>query len=460
MLARGSRMQAMLVALLLVLAVLAMLAYAKSAHILLGAEAYVYGYPLVIVDVTRANADKLTGARNQLLRVRRFPDARFKDVVRPNVDTLYTSAFIDMQQGPWVFEMAPNTQRYEVMPFLDAWTNVFASPGTRTNGTQGARYLLAGRLWQGEVPAGLTLLRAPTDLVWLIGRTQTNGAGDYSVVHGLQDGVTLRSLADWQAGKPASAPPPRAPAGVQNPEPPIRQMRAMDVSAFFTRLASLMVDNPPAASDAAMLSKLARIGIKPGHAPEWNALDRWAVALGRWLADRNVARELGRRPTLRGWVTPPSMLGNYGEAYSLRAVVAMIGLGANLPADAMYPSAALDGAGAPLHGDHRYRIHFARDALPPVQAFWSITAYGADDFFIDNPLGRYALGDRDPLVYNPDGSLDLLVQAEAPSAAQLRNWLPVRAGEPFLLNARLYWPRAAALDGSWSMPAVERIDPS
>ena len=221
-----------------------------------------------------------------------------------------------------------------------------------------------------------------------------------------------------------------------------------------------MVNNPPAASDAAMLAKLARIGIKPGQAPEWNALDRWALALGRWLADRSVARELGRRPTLRGWLTPPALLGNYGDAYSVRAVVAMIGLGANLPADAMYPSAALDGAGASLHGDHRYRIHFAKDALPPVRAFWSITAYGADDFFIDNPLGRYALGDRDPLVYNPDGSLDLLVQAEAPPAAQQRNWLPVRAGQAFLLNARLYWPKAAALDGSWAMPAVERIDPS
>ncbi len=432
---------------------------AKGEQIVLGAEAYIYGFPLVIMDVTRAQAVQVNGPENQLRRVRQFPDARFRDVVRPNVDTLYTTAFIRMAQGPWVFEMAPNDVRYEVMPFLDAWTNVFASPGTRLNGTAGGRFLLAGPRWNGEIPAGLTLLRAPTDLVWLIGRTQTRDMNDYAIVHALQDGISLRSLADWQAGKPAPPPPAGTVArtGEGGPPPPIAQMRAMDVQTFFTRLAHLMVDNPPAPADAPMLGKLARLGVAPGTPPQWDTGDRWAVGLGRWIADLTVARELRKRPHVRGWVTPPAILGDYGTAYNIRAVVAMIGLGANLPADATYPSAGVDAQGTPLHGDHRYRIHFAKGALPPVRAFWSVTAYGADDFFIDNPIGRYALGDRDPLVYNPDGSLDLLVQAEAPPPHLLRNWLPVRAGVPFLLNARLYWPQAAALDGSWNMPAVERL---
>ena len=220
----------------------------------------------------------------------------------------------------------------------------------------------------------------------------------------------------------------------------------------------LMVDNPQAPADAVMVAKLASLGVTPGQIPRWGLTDRWAIGLGRWLADRTVARELGKRPTVRGWLTPPAILGNYGDAYNVRAVVAMIGLGANLPADSIYPSAAVDGDGAVLHGDHRYRMHFAKGMLPPVRAFWSVTAYGADDFFIDNHLGRYALGDRDPLVVNADGSLDLLVQAAPPDAAHATNWLPVRAGEPFMLNARLYWPKAAALDGSWSMPAIEPMD--
>ena len=431
--------------------------YSKSEQIILGAEAYIFGYPLVIMDVTRASAALSLGPENTLHRVRQFPDANFRDVVRPNVDTLYTTGFIDMAKGPWVFEFAANDKRYEVMPFMDAWTNVFASPGTRTTGKAGGRVLLADRSWAGVVPPGLTLVRSPTRMVWLIGRTQTNGVADYTLVHQLQDGITLRTLADWQAGKPALVPAWQGGAG--RPVPPVQQMRAMHSDAFFTRLAWLMVDNPPAAADGPMLVKLSRIGIAPGKPPAWSVLDHAAISLGRWLADFTVAKELKKpRDLVRGWATPPAMLGNYGTYYNTRAVVAMVGLGANLPADALYPNTRVDADGQALSGSRRYRLHFKATELPPVNAFWSITAYGPDDFFMDNPLHRYAIGDRDPLVFNPDGSLDVSLQADDPGGAKSSNWLPIKSGEAFLLNARLYWPRPAALDGAWGMPAVERLD--
>jgi hypothetical protein len=431
--------------------------YALSGRIMLGAQAYLFGYPLVITDVTRANAALTVGPENQLRRVRQFPDAAFRGVVRPNVDTLYTTAFIDMAKGPWVFELPANDQRYEVMPFMDAWTNVFAAPGTRTTGTGGGRFLLVGPHWRGQAPAGLTLLRSPTQIVWLIGRTQTNGGADYPLVHRLQDGLALRSLAVWQAAQPEAAVPWQAAAAP--PVAPVMQMRAMSAETFFGRLATLMVNNPPAAEDAPMVASLARIGIAPGQPPQWGPLDRWSIALGRWLADWTVARELGEpRDLVRGWSTPPAMLGNYGTAYNVRAAVAMVGLGANLPADAIYPNTKVDATGQPLDGSHRYRLHFKSGDLPPVKAFWSVTAYGPDDFFIDNPIHRYALGDRDPLVFNADGSLDLVVQADAPDGDRKSNWLPVKSGQAFLLNARLYWPKPQALDGRWGMPAVERID--
>ena len=428
----------------------------KSEAIVLGAEGYLYGYPLVLMDATRAHVQETQGPANQLLRVRKFPEAQFRAVVRPNLDTLYTTTFLDMDAGPWVFEMPANGQRYELMPFMDAWTNVFAGPGTRASGTAGGRFLLVGPRWSGTVPEGLALLRAPTRMVWLIGRTQTDGPTDHALVHQLQDGLQLRSLADWATGRS----PPAAPwtPAARRPPPPISQMQDMDVTRFFTQLARLMLDNPPSAADAPMLLKLARIGVAPGKAPQWGLVDRWAIALGRVIADHTVARELGKRPTVRGWITPPAMIGNFGTHYNIRAVVAMIGLGANLPADAMYPSAAVDRDGQALHGRHRYRLHFAKGSLPPVHAFWSVTAYGADDFLIDNPLKRHRLGDRDPLRYNPDGSLDLWIQAEAPEAARQANWLPVKAGEPFLLNARLYWPKPEALDGRWGMPGIEKLD--
>jgi hypothetical protein len=429
-------------------------------YIVLGAETYIYGYPLVIMDATRSNSALTIGPENQLRRVRQFPDANFHEVVRPNADTLYTSGFIDMAQGPWVFEMAANSQRYEVMPFMDAWTNVFAAPGTRTLGAAGARLLLAGPLWQGSVPAGLTLVRAPTQMVWLIGRTQTNGVADYPLVHRLQDGIKLRSLSDWLADPDAAE---KVSSGWQpaqsKPMPPLEQMRSMSTETFFSRFSMLLVNNPPTAADGAMLLKLERIGLKAGQPPAWGVLERWCVGLGRWIADFKVASELKKPPALvRGWQTPPATLGNYGTDYNTRAVVAMIGLGANLPADAMYPNARVDVNGQALDGGHRYRLHFKAGELPPVNAFWSVTAYGADDFFINNPLQRFALGDRDPLLLNADGSLDLLVQATPPEGDMKKNWLPVKPGQAFLLNARLYWPKATALKGQWGMPAVERVD--
>ncbi len=455
-----TRLKQGLVTFLILVVVIGGVLYAKAEKVALGAEAYIFGYPLVIMDLTRANAALTIGPENQLRRVRQFPDASFREVVRPNADTLYTTGFVDISKGPWVFELPPNGQRYEVMPFMDAWTNVFAAPGTRILGTGGGRFLLAGPSWQGQTPTGLTLLRAPTQMVWLIGRTQTNGAVDYPVVHRLQDGIKLRTLADWQADpaghesslstwQPATA----------KPRPPIQQMQAMTAEDFFTRFALLMVNNPPAAADAPMLAKLSHLGITPGQPPNWNLLDRWCVSLGRWLADFKIARELKKpRDLVRGWQTPPALLGNYGTSYDIRAVIAMIGLGANLPADAIYPQTRVDGMGQALDGSHRYRIHFNAGELPPVNAFWSVTAYGDDDFFIENPLQRFAIGDRDPLLFNADGSLDLLLQANAPDGEIKRNWLPVRPGQSFILNARLYWPKAPALSGQWGMPAVERID--
>jgi hypothetical protein len=431
--------------------------YLLAGKVRLGAEAYVFGYPLVITDVTRESAAVSVGPPNRLIRVRQFPPVGFRAVVRPNYDTLYTTAFIAMSRGPWVFEMPPNSERYEVMPFMDAWTNVFATPGTRSTGTRGGRYLLAGPAWHGPVPDGMTLLRSPTDIVWLIGRTQTNGSADYPTVHRLQDGLHLRSLQDWQNGIAETASTWQAPATV--PTPPVQQMKAMSSDEFFTRLTRLMQANPPVAADAPMVERMVAMGLRPGQAPDWGWLDSRCAALGRWLADRLIARELARpRDLVRGWATPPAILGNYGTDYKVRTAVAMVGLGANLPADALYPNTALDDKGDALVGSRRYRLHFEAARLPPVQAFWSLTVYGLDDFVQDNPLHRYALGDRDKLAFNADGSLDIWLQSDAPDAARQSNWLPVQKDAGFLLNARLYWPRAAALDGSWRMPAVERID--
>ncbi len=452
-----------LATLVLVAVVTSMLLVMKD-KIMLGAEAYLYGYPLVMMETTRIQSAKYIGPENQLRMVRQFPNAQFKEVVRPNVDTLYTTAFISMKEGPWAFEMPANNKRYELMPFMDAWTNVFASPGTRTSGNQGVTYLLAGPEWNGQVPKGMTLLKSPTDMVWLIGRTQTNGTADFATVHELQNRLRLTKWPQPPDSLSASTDSKRdaQPSWQVSTEPsltPVAQMKALNTTEFFNRLMKLMVSNPPSPEDAPLLARLAQLEIKPGQAVHLSTSNALSFSLGRWIANQRVIKALNTKAQDGSWSYPPLNLGRYGTDYNTRAAVAMVGLGANLPEDAMYPNTALDHQGQALNGKHRYRLHFAANALPPVKAFWSITAYGADEFLIDNPLQRFAIGDRDPLVFNADGSLDLWVQATPPSEKEAAaNWLPVQMDAPFLLNARLYWPEDKALNGQWKMPVVERLN--
>jgi hypothetical protein len=430
----------------------------KWAYLRIGAEGYLFAYPLVIMDLTRENNAITMGPQNTLHRVRQFPKPEFKDVVRPNVDTLYSVAFMDLSPGPLLFEMPANTERYEVMPLMDAWTDVFVSLGTRTTGTQGGRYLIAGPDWQGVVPPDMTLVKSPTALVWLIGRTQTQGAADYPVVHRLQDGLQLRPWAASPFKAPTEYIAAAVPSSPTSPhEPPVVHMRHMGTRELYNRFTALMLANPPKPDDMPMLSQLARIGVQPGQPVPWSALEQAAVSTGRWLADFKIAQELKKpRALVNGWSTPPRSLGHYGTDYKVRAAVAMVGLGANLPEDAMYPVAQVDAQGQALHGQYAYRLHFAAAQLPPVNAFWSVTAYGADDALIENAEHRYALGSMSPLVRNSDGSVDLWIQAQPPALAQRSNWLPIKADAPFVLNARLYWPQADALEGRWHMPALER----
>jgi hypothetical protein len=443
----------LLLTLLVLIALSGALIFSRIAQVRLAAESYLFGYPLVIMDATRASFQQAYGSK-ALHRMRTFPSIEFRDIVRPNVDTLYTTGFIDMAEGPWVFDMAGDAPRYQVMQFMDGWTNVFAAPGDRLNGHAEVRLLLVGPGWSGAVPDGLTLTRSPTNIVWLIGRTQTNGVADYALVHALQDKIQLRRLADWQANQTSAEAPLSTVVQPDKAMPPPEQIQAMDSVEFFSRLTNLMRTNPPYAADGPMLAKLQQLG----NPQQWNWLDRSCIELGRRLADWKVLREIRQGgPRTRGWATPPALLGNYGTNYPLRAGIAMVGLGANLPQDALYPSANVDADGKPLNGDAHYRMHFNAGQLPPVNAFWSITAYGEDNYFIDNAQRRYAIGDRDALAFNADGSLDIWIQAAAPVEAHRSNWLPVKLGQTFLLNARLYWPKAAALEGKWTMPAIERL---
>ncbi|GLI94775.1 DUF1254 domain-containing protein [Methylocystis echinoides] len=432
-----------------------------------GVEAVVYGLPLVIMDLTK---NKLTNVAapetsaapvNQFANMRQFPDASFKDVVRANVDTLYSSAFLDVSAEPMVLTVPDTHGRYYLMPMLDAWTNVFASPGKRTTGTKAGHFAVTGPGWTGTLPKGVTQLKAPTNMVWIIGRTQTNGPKDYPAVHKIQDGYRLTPLSAF--GKPYTPAAGKVDSALDMKTAPVDQLRKMSAETFFNRLATLLKSNPPPAAEAPVLEKLKAIGVTPGEKFDPAKLDpavakgleqSVSVAFEKLLA---ASKEVGA-PT-NGWRIPPMVLGNYGTDYGVRAVVALVGLGANLPQDAVYPSAYVDGDGKTLTGASKYVIHFDKGALPPVNAFWSITMYDPASFFVANPINRYAISSWMPLKKNPDGSLDILVQRESPGKAQESNWLPA-GDKDFNMTLRMYWPQDKApsiIDGSWKPPAVKQV---
>lgn len=432
-----------------------------------GVEAVVYGLPLVIMDLTKdkitnvAKTEAFAAPINQFANVPQFPDASFKDVVRANVDTLYSSAFLDLSAEPIVLSVPDTHGRYYLMPMLDAWTNVFASPGKRTTGTKAGNFAITGPGWSGTLPKGVTEIKAPTNMVWIIGRTQTNGPADYPAVHKIQDGYKLTPLSAY--GKAYAPPPGKVDPNFDMKTPPVDQLRKMSAETFFNRLATLLKSNPPPASDAPVLEKLKTIGVVPGEKFDPSKLDpaiakgleqSVSVAFDKLLA---ASKEVGA--PVNGWRVPPMILGNYGSDYGARAVVALVGLGANLPQDAVYPSAYVDGESKSLDGANKYVIHFDKGATPPVKAFWSITMYNPESFFVANPLNRYAISSWMPLKKNPDGSLDIYVQHDSPGKAKESNWLPA-SDKDFNMTLRMYWPSDKApsiLDGSWKPPAVKTV---
>jgi hypothetical protein len=396
---------------------------------------------------------------NQLVHMHAFPDPTFTDVVSPNADTLYSAGWIDLSKEPMILSV-PDMDRYYVMQMLDAWTNVFASPGTRTTGNGKGDFAIIGPSWHGKTPDGLKPLHCPTRFLFLIGRTQTNGNKDYGAVNAIQDRYKLTPLNAW--GRPYT-PPQSTPfnAGIDTRTPPIEQVLKMDARIFFARLNHAMKDNPPDTADSPFLDKFASIGVAPGRGFDMDSFEPEIVEGIHKGADaaKKKMRSEEKRPrgqTVNGWETMPANTANFGTDYNTRAYIAMFGLGANLPADAIYPHTAIDTQGQPLNGKDTYVIRFPKGQLPPVQAFWSITAYNSRQFFIPNSINRYTIGDRDKLKMDADGGLTIYLGNSSPGAEKESNWLPV-GGDGFNLMMRLYWPKDEIVNGTWKTPGVERV---
>jgi hypothetical protein len=431
-------------------------------------DAYIYGYPLVTMELTRRNftnvaaPDGKNAPMGYFVNVPKYPPASDKRVTAPNADTLYSTAWIDVGKEPYILHVPDEHDRYYLMPMLSGWTDVFADPGKRTTGTGAADFAITGPGWKGTLPSGIKAeYKAPTSIVWVLGRTYSTGTpADYAAVNAIQAQYKLTPLSAW--GKPYTPPP-----GVVNPawdtKDPVRdQVDSMDGAAYFRLLAELMKTNPPAAADAPMVATMAKIGLVPGQDfdPTKLTADQSAAVQGAPRpAQASIMGMLKETQLTNGW-NVFTKLGVYGTAYRLRALVTAIGLGANRPQDAIYPIAEVDADGKPFDASNRYVMHFAAGQLPPVDGFWSLTMYDDQYFFVPNKLNRYTLSARNALKRNADGSVDLYLQASDPGAAKEANWLPTTQSGKFIPMLRLYWPKEtppSILDGSWKPPPIQKV---
>lgn len=436
----------------------------------LGVEAYIYGYPLVTMEYTRrglTNVEKPEGSRapmGQLVLMREYPAVDDHLVTAPNADTLYTTGFIDVGKEAYVLSLPDAQDRYYLFPMLDGWTEVFQAPGKRTTGTGPQKYAITGPGWNGKLPEGVMEYKAPTNLVWILGRIYCTGTPeDYAAVHKMQDEISLVPLSAY--GKPYAPPMGTVDPTIDMKTAVRDQVDALSVDEYFTLLAKLMKDNPPAAADKPMLDKMAKIGIVPGepfNSSKLGPVAQEAFSAVPKIANKEIMLHLeagivtGDTKLENGWLFT-TKTGLYGTDYIQRALITAIGLGANRPQDAVYPASEGTSLIQKYNGEKKYVMHFNKGELPPANGFWSLTMYDKDYFFVPNPINRYSISARQALKPNDDGSVDLYIQNESPGADKESNWLP-GPKDTFILMMRLYWPKEkdpSIIDGSWKIPTVK-----
>lgn len=476
-------------------------------------DAYIYGYPLVTFDMVRrqqtnvAVADGEHAPMGQLIKMRNYPAVDNHCCAAPNADTLYTIVWLDVAREPWVFSIPDMGDRYYMFPMLDGFSEVFKVASPRTTGSKPQTYVITGPGWSGTLPPGVTEVKSSTAIVWILGRIYSTGtAEDYQAVHALQDKVSVVPLSAY--GKPYTPPPASVDPDFDMTTSVRKQVNGMDVYTYFNHLARLLKTNPPKPEDAAMVAQMAAIGLVPGQSfdsgnlgfldkeaagaetksapiesgnrqqsearPDLSegvgaqdldtgplgSLDRTLIKAVPKLALAKMALRLKQQKTTNGWLYFTDGVGNFGADYELRGMANLLGPGWNRPQDAVYPLSQKDADGDEYDGaKHRYAMHFDKGALPPVKAFWSLTLYDKDFFFVPNPIDRYNLSQRNTFVANSDGSIDIYIQADSPGKDKEANWLPAPK-DKFVLVLRLYGPSQSPptiLDGSWPPPPVRRV---
>ena len=422
-------------------------------------EAYLYFYPIVLMEMTRRSLAPNAEAMGKLLHGRNLANERSRAVVRPNHDTLYSISWLNLAHGPYLFEIPKAQGRYFMFQLLDLWTDTVGVVGSRAIGDGPHVVALVGPGWKGELPPGVFALRLSCRTVWMLGRIYTWGGSDLEGAHAFQDGLRLtRLMSEVGQGFDQTDGFLDVP---RSKTPPMVAVEQMEYEEFFSLGVSLLKREGPHSSDWSQLLRLARIGIVEGATFDSSRLSepvRDALARSHDEARAFMRTWVRSKTTMvNGWTVALNTIGVYANSYVERANTALRGLGANPVEDAVYPMTDVDETGERLDGANHYVWHVGPDELPPVDSFWSITTYDQDGFLVGNELDRFCLGNRDALEFGADGSLDIHCGPTPPSTGALSNWLPTAPGR-LNLTLRLYDPRPEVLDARWRPPAVRRVE--
>ena len=440
-----------------------------------GLAAFVYGYPLVETyrtcrlqtspqtgnSPTPSAGLGMRGAVNTLHHASRPTTDADRDVVTPANDLLYTLGWIHLAGGPMLLTVpsaARHPGRYFVLPLYDAYTENFENLGPRNCAPEGETVVLLGP--DGVVPesvSGLGVVRCPTNLVWLIGRTVVGDESDWEAARALQAEIRLERAPGTRAGvtPPAiehwAGEPVDAMAEVLEQQRPAREV----APRFFTNFCHALAEAPGRTEDQGLLAWLGQAGLRADAGFSWDALDepvREGLIEG-FAEGVQIVGSVKAQRAPKPWAMTPAT-GRYGSEYLARARTAYIGLGALGTTEAVYAASHYDAQRQPLQGDRRYLMRLQADDMPPADAFWSVTLYDADRFLYGNEIRRHAIGDRTPgLRFGADGSLELQVGHTRP--ADSANWLPAPNGR-FYLILRLYHPREGVR--SWQVPALQPME--
>ncbi|MFY9922330.1 MAG: DUF1254 domain-containing protein [Mycobacterium sp.] len=428
-------------------------------------EAYIYGFPMVdnyrvqYAYFVNKQDPEYKGGWNEIHNTARVYTPEDKAIQTPNSDTPYSAVGADLRTEPLVLTVPPIEQdRYYSLQFVDGYTNNFHYVGSRTTGNGGGKYLLAGPNWKGDKPDGINeVIRSDTDLAFVLYRTQLFGPSDLDKVKEIQAGYQVTPLSVF-----LNQPPP-APAPAIDFVPPLTPDQQKTSPQFFEILGFVMRFAPTLPDEKEMRDRFASIGIGPDgdfQADKLSPEMRSAIEGG--MADALAELDKFKKDKLdTGEVTSAQLFGTAEDLkgnYLYRMAGAVLGIYGNTAAEAIYPNFSNDAAGQPLTGANNYTFHFAKDQLPPVNAFWSLTMYELpQSLLVANPINRYLINSPmlPSLVPDKDGGYTFYVQNSSPGSDKESNWLPAPEG-PFALVLRLYWPKPDALNGTWKAPKPEK----